>query len=134
MGHPARVVMQRYPQFGSPNQWHRPFGGGAYAKTAAAKSTSGDERSRPEASPGIDGCPAGRDQARGIAGVQVQGQAEQPRVLLVSAPYALKAGDAGTIGGLPPSAFVLAMPVRRLLRQPPRRQRTRHGPTVLSRT
>jgi trimeric autotransporter adhesin len=36
--------------------------------------------------------------------------AEQPRVLLVSAPYALKAGDAETIGGLPPSAFVLAPP------------------------
>src|SRR5271167_4995936 len=44
-------------------------------------------------------------------GVQVQGQAEQPRVLLVSAPYALKAGDAETLGGLPPSAFVLAAPV-----------------------
>jgi trimeric autotransporter adhesin len=43
-------------------------------------------------------------------GVQVQGQEEQPRVLLVSAPYALKAGDAATIGGLPPSAFVLAPP------------------------
>jgi len=43
-------------------------------------------------------------------GVQVQGQEEQPRALLVSAPYALKAGDAGTIGGLPPSAFVLALP------------------------
>ena len=43
-------------------------------------------------------------------GVQVQGQEEQPRVLLVSAPYALKAGDAETIGGLPPSAFVLAPP------------------------
>ncbi|MGA2593115.1 MAG: hypothetical protein ABSH32_24625, partial [Bryobacteraceae bacterium] len=41
-------------------------------------------------------------------GIQVQGQPEQPRVLLVSAPYALKAGDAETIGGLPPSAFVLA--------------------------
>jgi hypothetical protein len=43
-------------------------------------------------------------------GVQVEGQPEQPRVLLVSAPYALKAGDAETIGGLPPSAFVLAAP------------------------
>jgi hypothetical protein len=43
-------------------------------------------------------------------GVQVQGQPEQPRVLLVSAPYALKAGDAETIGGLPPSAFMLAAP------------------------
>jgi trimeric autotransporter adhesin len=42
-------------------------------------------------------------------GVQVQGQPEeQPRVLLVSAPYALKAGDAQTLGGLPASAFVLA--------------------------
>ena len=42
-------------------------------------------------------------------GVQVEGQPEQPRVLLVSSPYALKAGDAETIGGLPPSAFVLAV-------------------------
>jgi trimeric autotransporter adhesin len=41
-------------------------------------------------------------------GVQVQGEEEQPRVLLVSAPYALKAGDAETIGGLPPSAFMMA--------------------------
>jgi len=41
-------------------------------------------------------------------GVQVEGQAEQPRVLLLSVPYALKAGDAETVGGLPPSAFVLA--------------------------
>ena len=43
-------------------------------------------------------------------GVQPEGQAEQPRVLLLSVPYALKAGDAQTIGGLPPSAFVLASP------------------------
>ena len=41
-------------------------------------------------------------------GVQVSGQAEQPRVFLLSVPYALKAADAETIGGLPPSAFVLA--------------------------
>jgi hypothetical protein len=41
-------------------------------------------------------------------GVQPAGQAEQPRVLLLSVPYALKAGDAETVGGLPPSAFVLA--------------------------
>jgi hypothetical protein len=47
------------------------------------------------------------EQARWV-GVTFSGQAEQPRVLLVSAPYALKAGDAETIGGLPPSAFVLA--------------------------
>jgi trimeric autotransporter adhesin len=43
-------------------------------------------------------------------GVQIAGQGEQPRVLLLSVPYALKAGDAATIGGLPPTAFVLAAP------------------------
>src|SRR5271165_2279351 len=41
-------------------------------------------------------------------GVHIADQVEQPRVLLLSVPYALKAGDAATIGGLPPSAFVLA--------------------------
>ena len=59
-----------------------------------------------------DGLPADlftSEQARWV-GVQVSGQAEQPRVLLVSAPYALKAGDAETVGGLPASAFVLAAP------------------------
>ena len=43
-------------------------------------------------------------------GVQVQGQAEQARVLLVSVPYAFKAHEADTLGGLPPSAFVKAPP------------------------
>ncbi len=43
-------------------------------------------------------------------GVQPQGQNEQPRVLLVSAPYALKAADAETLGGKPISAFQLAAP------------------------
>ncbi|MGA8150996.1 MAG: hypothetical protein WB952_08610 [Terriglobales bacterium] len=43
-------------------------------------------------------------------GVQVQDQEEQPRILLLSVPYALKAGDAQTVGGLPASAFVLAAP------------------------
>ncbi len=41
-------------------------------------------------------------------GVQPQGSAEQPRVLLVSVPYALKSADAETFGGLPPSAYVLS--------------------------
>lgn len=41
-------------------------------------------------------------------GVRPSGQEEQPRLLLLSVPYALKAGDAATVGGLPPSAFVLA--------------------------
>jgi hypothetical protein len=44
-------------------------------------------------------------------GVTVNGGQEQPRVLLLSVPYALKAADAETIGGLPPSAFVLAAPL-----------------------
>ncbi len=43
-------------------------------------------------------------------GVRPQGVTELARVLLVSAPYALKAADADTLGGLPPSAFVLAVP------------------------
>ena len=43
--------------------------------------------------------------------VQVSGEAERPRVLLVAVPYAMKAADAETVGGLPPSAFVLAPPV-----------------------
>ena len=43
-------------------------------------------------------------------GVQAQGQEEQPRVMLSSVPYAMKAGDAQTVGGLPASAFVLAEP------------------------
>jgi hypothetical protein len=48
-------------------------------------------------------------QARWLS-VQPQGQKELPRIMLVSVPYALKSGDAQTIGGLPPSAFVLAAP------------------------
>jgi hypothetical protein len=44
-------------------------------------------------------------EARWLA-VQPDGQPEQPRVLLVSVPYALKSGDAETLGGLPASAFL----------------------------
>jgi hypothetical protein len=40
-------------------------------------------------------------------GVQPEGGAEQERVLLFSVPYAMKAGDAETLGGRPLSAFVL---------------------------
>src|SRR5580658_485540 len=43
-------------------------------------------------------------------GVRINGGEEQPRVLLLSVPYAFKAADAQTLGGLPPSAFVLAAP------------------------
>jgi len=58
----------------------------------------------------LDGVPVElftSEQARWV-GVEVSGQAEQPRVLLVSVPYAMKAADAQTLGGLPPSAFLLA--------------------------
>lgn len=41
-------------------------------------------------------------------GVQVQGQEEQARTLLLSVPYALKALDAETVGGKPASAFMAA--------------------------
>jgi trimeric autotransporter adhesin len=41
-------------------------------------------------------------------GIRVNGQDEQPRVLLLSVPYAMKAADAQTLGGLPASAFVQA--------------------------
>jgi len=47
-------------------------------------------------------------QARWV-GVQVSAQAEQPRVMLLAVPYAMKAGDAATLGGLPPSAFLSAV-------------------------
>jgi len=50
------------------------------------------------------------EQARWL-GVQPAGQVEQTRVLLVSVPYALKAADADTVGGLPASAFLLAVPM-----------------------
>src|SRR5208282_3032250 len=39
---------------------------------------------------------------------QLPGQPEQPRVLLVAVPYALKSSDADTLGGLPASAYMLA--------------------------
>jgi hypothetical protein len=39
-------------------------------------------------------------------GIQVQGKTEQPRVLLVSVPYALRAAEADTLAGHAPSDFV----------------------------
>ncbi|MFI5087498.1 MAG: hypothetical protein ACHP7I_03825, partial [Terriglobales bacterium] len=59
-----------------------------------------------------DGVPAElfmSNEARWL-GVQVEQEAEQARVLLVSVPYALKAGDAETVGGHPLSDFVMAQP------------------------
>jgi len=40
--------------------------------------------------------------------VQIAGENPQPRILIASVPYALKAGDATTLGGLPASAYALA--------------------------
>jgi hypothetical protein len=42
--------------------------------------------------------------------VQAQGQEPQPRIMLLSVPYALKAGDAQTLNGQPASSFMLAPP------------------------
>jgi hypothetical protein len=41
-------------------------------------------------------------------GIQVQGQAEQPRILLVSVPYALRAEEAQRLAGREASEFLLA--------------------------
>ncbi|MGO9087534.1 MAG: hypothetical protein ACLP6G_16610 [Terriglobales bacterium] len=60
----------------------------------------------------LDGVPVelfASEQAQWL-GVQPQGQAEQPRVMLVNVPYALKAVDAETLGGKPASAYALATP------------------------
>jgi|SRR5579859_631637 len=43
-------------------------------------------------------------------GVQIGSAPEQTRVLMVAVPYAMKAADAETLGGLPVSAFLLATP------------------------
>lgn len=45
-------------------------------------------------------------EARWLA-LQIGNEAEQPRTLLVAVPYAMKAADAQTLGGLPASAFAV---------------------------
>src|SRR5689334_9023907 len=57
-----------------------------------------------------DGVPAElftTNEARWL-GIQVDAEPEQPRVLLVSVPYALKAGDAETLGGRRVTDFLLS--------------------------
>ncbi|MGD0307620.1 MAG: hypothetical protein ABSC71_22580, partial [Candidatus Acidiferrales bacterium] len=49
----------------------------------------------------------GTGQSRWL-GVTVAHQPEIPRILMASVPYALKAGDAETLGGLPASSYVTA--------------------------
>jgi hypothetical protein len=58
-------------------------------------------------SQGLPGHVFANGEARWL-GVKAEGQEEQPRVLLLSVPYALKALDAETIGGKPASAFAPA--------------------------
>ena len=50
-------------------------------------------------------------------GVQVQGQAERSRTLLVSVPYAMRAEEADTLGGRAPSDFVLQSDLADEIRQ-----------------
>jgi hypothetical protein len=56
---------------------------------------------------GLPSEPFASGEARWL-GVQAQGHNESPRVLLTSVPYALKAADAQTLGGMPASAFLKA--------------------------
>jgi hypothetical protein len=48
-------------------------------------------------------------------GVEVQGESEQSRVVLLAVPYALKAADADTVGGRPVSSFVLQEDVAKVV-------------------
>ncbi len=57
-------------------------------------------------------------------GVQVQGQAEQPRVLLVSVPYAMKAAEADKLAGHSASEFVTSDNLRVAVQQQMQQQGT----------
>lgn len=59
------------------------------------------------ASTGLPGDLFSAGQARWL-GITFNGETEQPRVALVSVPYAMQAGDAMTLNGLPASTFALA--------------------------
>jgi trimeric autotransporter adhesin len=54
---------------------------------------------------GVPGELFGTGQSRWL-GITIARQPEMPRILLASVPYALKAADADTLGGLPASAYV----------------------------
>jgi hypothetical protein len=53
---------------------------------------------------------SGQSQWLGVKAL-LPGEEEQPRVLLASVPYALKAVDADTLGGVPASSYLRANPV-----------------------
>jgi hypothetical protein len=61
------------------------------------------------------------------------GKQEQPRVLLVSVPYALKAADAESLGGKPASAYVASEELKTALSDPKYAQRALNA-TVLAST
>ena len=66
-----------------------------------------------------DGVPVGlfrSDEARWL-GVQIQGEPQRPRILLVSVPYALKAVEAEKLGGKSASDFVLSESLGEQVRQ-----------------
>ncbi|MGH9579874.1 MAG: hypothetical protein ACRD2R_02675, partial [Terriglobales bacterium] len=63
-------------------------------------------------------------------GVRAEGSLEQPRVLLVSVPYALKAADAETLGGKPVSSFLLAEPEGTVPGRGPRRPQKQDAAAV----
>src|SRR6266566_3159870 len=66
-----------------------------------------------------DGVPVGlfrSDEARWL-GVQIQGESQRPRILLVSVPYALKAVEAEKLGGKSASDFVLSESLGEQVRQ-----------------
>jgi hypothetical protein len=66
---------------------------------------------------GVPGELFGTGQSRWL-GVTAARQPELPRVLLASVPYALKAGDADTLGGLPASAYVTTESLQALNARP----------------
>lgn len=61
-------------------------------------------------------------------GVAIARQPEMPRVLMASVPYALKAGDADTLGGLPASSYVTT---EQLAAHPPTPVASAGGGTII---
>jgi hypothetical protein len=70
--------------------------------------------------------PSGEPRWLGVQ-AQLPGEQEQPRALLVSVPYALKAVDVDTLGGIPASAFLLATPDIQSVTDPATQSRLRRG-------
>ncbi len=59
----------------------------------------------------------GTGQSRWL-GVTIAREPESPRILMASVPYALKAGDAETLGGLPASSYVTTQQLEALNARP----------------